>query len=122
MDILYVHGITKVSVFNKIKDWESKFEIVKSFKRKVGKKFLFFPIYEDLGEWVVTWWSGKFVSTVKDFKHSEMFIEDGVFYHKPHCSIYMNNKSRKDVYFETVEELNKYVYELKSLAPNIIIE
>jgi hypothetical protein len=31
----------------------------------------------------------------------------------------MNDKSHKDVYFETVEELNAYVDELKSKAPHI---
>lgn len=97
-------------------------KIVKNFRKKVGRKFLFFPIYENIGECVVTWWSEEFYSTAKDFKHSKIFLENGKFYHKPHCSIYMNDKSSKDVYFNTVEELEKYVYELKALATNIIIE
>ena len=122
MDILYIHGITKVSVFRKFRCWELRLKIVKNFRKKVGRKFLFFPIYEDLGECVVNHWSENFVSTVEEFKSTEVFIEDGVFYYKPHCSIYMNNNSKKNIYFEKVEELNKYVNELKSIAPNIIIE
>ena len=123
MNILYVHGITRVSVHKKIEDWQRNFKLVSNFKRRVGYKFLIFPIYENLGESVLRgWWSEEFYSTAKDFKHSKIFLENGKFYHKPHCSIYMNDKSNKDVYFNTVEELEKYIYELKAFAPNIIIE
>lgn len=122
MNILYVHGITRVSVYKKAEYQQLNFKLVSNFKKRVGYKFLIFPIYENIGESVINYWSGEFYSTAKDFRHSKIFLENGKFYHKPHCLIYMSDKSSKDVYFNDVEELNKYVYELKLIAPNIIIE
>jgi hypothetical protein len=119
MESIYVHGITKISKFPKIEDWDVNFKIVSNFKKKVGRRYLFFPVYEDLGESVVTWWTENFVSTTKEFKHSKLFIEDGKFYHKPHISIYMNNKSRKDIYFNSIEEMDAKYRELRNLAPNV---
>lgn len=54
-----------------------------------------------------------------DWKNS--YHEDDVIYYKPHCVIHTADKNNQEIYFETVEELDKYVDELKAQAPHIIV-
>lgn len=125
MTILFNQAITRVGVFPKYKPnfFECSLVVVRDFKKKVGEKFLFFPVYETIHAAVIRKGcfgsSDKFVSELKDFKNDYYYFEDDVLYEKPHCTIYMNDKSDRTIYFETVEELNSYVEELKTKAPNI---
>ena len=129
MAILFNHSITRVNVHPKYKPhrFECSLSIVRDFKHKVGRKYLFFPVYEIIPIAVVRT-SGLFedrqgfVCELKDFKSEYYYFgEDDVLYEKPHCTICMNDKSTKQVHFGTVEELNSYVDELKSKAPHIEI-
>lgn len=122
MEILFLQSLTKVRVYPKVKDYDIKFVIRKNYKKRIGRKFLFFPVYEAPHDAVVKWWSGDYFCPVSKFKHKELFIEDGELFRKPHCRIFMNDKSYKDVYFETIEELDKYVEKLKSMSDTITFE
>jgi hypothetical protein len=126
MAILFNHSISRVNVLPKYQPFrfECSLSIVRNFKKKVGRKYWFFPVYEIIPVAVVRT-SGlfedqeKFLCELKDFESKYYYFEDDEVYKKPHCTICMNDKSHKDVYFETVEELNAYVDELKSKAPHI---
>jgi hypothetical protein len=128
MAILFNHAITRVNVFPKYKPFrfECSLSIERDFKKKIGVKYWFLPVYEIIPVAVVRN-AGLFddrkelVCELKDFKSDHHYFEDDVLYKKPHCTICMSDKSHKDVYFDTVEELNAYVDELKSKAPHIEI-
>jgi hypothetical protein len=129
MAILFNHSITRVNVHPKYQPnrFECSLSIERDFKYKIGRKYLFFPIYEIIPAAVVRT-SGLFedrqgfVCELKDFKSEYYYFgEDDTLYEKPHCTICMNDKSSKQVHFDTVDELNAYVNELKSKAPHIEI-
>ncbi len=126
--IIFTSNITKVNVFPKYqpRSYESTLAYRENYKKRVGTKFLIFPVYEIVPHAVVRE-AGLFDSTeefvcdLKDFKSDYYYFEDGVLYEKPHCTIYMNDRSSKDVHFESVDWLNVYVEEIKSKAPHIIV-
>lgn len=113
MEILCTQAITRVKTYPKVKDYDIRFVIRENYKKRIGRKFLFFPVYETPHDAVVRWWSGDYFCPVSEFNHKELFIEDGEFFRKPHCRIFMNDKSSKDVYFETIDELDIYINRLK---------
>ena len=126
--IIFNSNISKVNVFPKYRPncFESRLAYRKDFKKRVGTKFLIFPVYEIVPHAVIREvglfdTTEEFVCELKDFKSDYYYFEDGVLYEKPHCTIYMNDRSSKDVHFESVEVLNSYVEEIKSKAPHIII-
>jgi hypothetical protein len=128
MAILFNHAITRVNVHRKHKPlrYECSLSVERDFKYKVGRKYLFFPVYETIPVAVVRNAGlfedrDEFVCELKDFKSDYYYFEDDVLYEKPHCSIFMNDKSSRDVHFDTVEELNNYIEILKSKAPHIEI-
>ena len=130
MAILFNHSITRVNVHPKYEPHRFEFEcslsIERDYKKKVGRKYLFLPIYEIIPVAVVRN-AGLFddrkelVCELKDFESEYYYFEDDVLYEKPHCTICMSDKSSKEIHFGTVEELNAYVDELKSKAPHIEI-
>ena len=86
---------------------------------------MFFPIYEIHDKGVVeegAFSDNKFYTMEEFSKWKKTYIEDDKFYLKPHCRIFFANNANEDVFFETVEELNKYVDELKNNGPHIIIK
>jgi hypothetical protein len=129
MAILFNHAITRVNVHPKYKPlrFECSLSIERDFKKKIGVKYWFFPIYEIIPAAVVRNAGlfhdyDEFVCELKDFESEYYYFgEDDVLYEKPHCTICMSDKSSKEIHFDTVEELNAYVDELKSKAPHIEI-
>jgi hypothetical protein len=124
--IIFNSNIARVTIFRKRSPhkFECSLKLVENFKKKVGRKFLFFPVYEIIQEAVVNTGgvfsdTREFVCELKDYKSDYYYFEDGVLYEKPHCVIHTNDKHSKEVHFETVEELEKFVDELKSKAPHI---
>jgi hypothetical protein len=126
--IIFTSNITKVNVFPKYqpRSYESTLAYRQNVKKRVGTKFLVFPVYEIVPHAVIRE-EGLFNTTeefycdLKEFKSDYYYFEDGVLYEKPHCTIYMNDRSSKEVHFESVDVLNAYVEEIKSKAPHIII-
>jgi hypothetical protein len=124
--IIFNSNIARVTIHLKYQPhtFESSLELVKNFKKKIGRKFLFFPVYEIIPEAVVNTGgvfldTREFVCELKDYKSDYYYFEDGVLYEKPHCVIHTNDKHSKEVHFKTVDELRKFVDELKSKAPHI---
>lgn len=122
-NIIFNHAISNIRVYPKIIDWESSYRLVTNFKLRTGYKFLVIPVYKNIPKAITKGWlSEDFVCDANEFKHNRLFIEDDIIYVRPHCTIFLNNKSYQDVYFDTVDELNSYVDEIKSKAPHIIVE
>ena len=59
------------------------------------------------------------ISSLDEYKEKNAYVENGKVYYYPHCTIYLMDESKKDVYFETVEEMEAYITELASSAPHI---
>jgi hypothetical protein len=126
MDIIFSKSITNIRVLPKSINWDTPLIVLNSFKRMIGTKYLIIPVYEVVPNAVINQYasfSGEFYSTVEEFnKTSEKcYIEGNTIYYKPHCTIFYSVKGYKDVFFETIEELNLYVDELKTIGPHIII-
>jgi len=50
---------------------------------------------------------------LEDYKiSSKQYIENDVIYHKPHCDIFLADKTKEVKYFETNEELKNFVDEI----------
>ena len=134
MKILYTNAISEVFVKPKSTFMVNK-SIVRNYKKRIGRKFLFIPIYEIIPEAVFNWWDDECVFTVDEFnekrgrgyvgiflKNEEVLIENETFYLYPHCTIVMNNGSQHSVFFDTVEQLDEYVKELKLNGNHIVIK
>ncbi len=126
--IIFNSNITRVNVHKKYKPnrFESSLKYVAVYRKKVGRKFLFFPIYEIVYHAVIrtggVFDSGEdFVCELKDYESEYYYFEDGILYEKPHCTIFMNDGKSREVHFNTVDELDKFVEDLKSKAPHIEI-
>jgi hypothetical protein len=119
-NIIFNHAISNIRVYPKVEDWLTNYKVVNDFKLRVGYKFFIIPVYKIIPKAVVRGLAWEFVCDTNEFKHDRLFIEDDKFYYRPHCTIFLNNKSHQDVYFDSVEELNSYVDEIKSKAPHII--
>ena len=120
--IIFNHAITAIYVYRKYKYYSFlSYRICHDFKMKVGKRFGIFPKYEKITCVVRTngLFHEEFCCHLEDFKHDNLYIENGVIYENPHCTIVMNNDNKKVVYFDTVEELETFVEELQAKAPHI---
>jgi hypothetical protein len=127
MNIIFNHSISNVRVFPKNEKWNTSLIVLNNFKRKIGTKYLIIPIYEIVPNAVIdehAGFSGEYYCTVEEFNQTseKCYIEDDTIYYKPYCTIFYNNKGHEDIFFETVEELNLYVGELKTIGPHIIVE
>jgi hypothetical protein len=122
MKILLNNSITKVIVYKKC-EYCYPLSIENNFKRKIGKKWFIFPVYEIIPSAVVRWsWANKeFVCYVEDFESDKIYIEDGKMYHYPHCTFYMNDGSKEDMYFQTEENLSLYIRQFQTENKHIII-
>jgi hypothetical protein len=123
MKILLNNSITKVIVYKKCVDQYSHLSIESDFKIKIGRKWFIFPVYETIPSAVMRWgWSKKeFVSSVEDFKDEKRYIENGEIYFYPHCTFYMNDGSKEDMYFQTEENLLLYIKQFQTENNHIII-
>lgn len=121
--IIFNSNITRVSVYPKYRIKNGRYRIERNYKNKIGQKFLIFPVYEIIKAAVIYrgWSSDILVSKLEDFVSDEFYFEDDLIYEKPNCVIFMNDKSSHTKYFETVDELNAYIDELKKNASHIII-
>ncbi len=123
MEIAYIHGITKIRVFKKPIYSGCSYSVKENYKRRIGRKYLIFPIYETIELAVVySNWGEKYVYRPSEFDNKKIFLEDKILYYYPHCTIYFNNQSSRDVFFKTQDELYKYVQNLRDQAPHLIIE
>jgi hypothetical protein len=116
--IIFNHAICKITVHPKS---ENENREVVTLTKKVGwgwKGIIPYPILERK-EFVKRFWSDKIISSVDEYNEKNSYVEDGKVYYYPHCTIHLMDESRKDVYFETVEEMEAYVTELASSAPHI---
>lgn len=127
MNIIFHRAISNVRVYPKSENWDLNWhhKVVYNYKRKIGRKFLFFPIYEIHDKGVVeegAFSDNKFYTMEEVSKWKKTYIENDKFYLKPHCTIFYGHKGSQDIFFETVEELNKYVDDIKNHGTHIIIE
>lgn len=85
----------------------------------VGFKYGIIPIFKKIkGVFNVF---GGFYCLVEDFKEKNFYILNDVIYHKPYCTIWMNDKSSTYVHFKTIEEMDFFVENITSQFPNIIV-
>jgi hypothetical protein len=112
--IVFNHAITSITVHPKIVS--GRYYV--GYTRRGGNRFLSF-IFPGEKVLSVLEYYNNFVSEVDEFTHRCYYVEGEMVYHKPHCVIYMNDDSNKEVYFETVEELENFINDLKSKAPHI---
>lgn len=127
MNIIFHRAISNVRVHPKSENWDLNWhhKVVYNYKRKIGRKFLFFQTYEIHDKGVIEegpFSDNKFYTMEEVSTWKNTYIENDKFYLKPHCCIFFGGKGREDIFFETVEELNKYVDELKNNGPHIIIK
>jgi hypothetical protein len=118
MKILFNNNISEVRVYEKSLH-RSGYEITWG-KILVGRKFGIVPIFKKVYG-LFSW--HEYIGTIEDYcKDNKMYFENGEFYYKPFCQIWLNNGKCHELFFDTVEELSNYVDELKLLAPHIIIK
>jgi hypothetical protein len=124
MKIILNNSITKVIVYKKCVDQYSNLSIENNFKRKIGRKWFIFPVYETIPSAVVKYgWSNKeFICSVENFKNTKRYIENGEIYFFPHCTFHMNDGSKEDMYFQTEENLLSYVKQFQKENKHIIIK
>jgi hypothetical protein len=123
MNIIFNHAITNVRVHPKLEAWYTSYKLIHNYKRRIGYKFLLIPIYEKIPKAIIKgFWPEEFVCSADEFNHSKIYLDGETFYYKPHCTLWLNNKSNQEIFFDTVEDLNKYVDNLISMAPHIICE
>ncbi len=122
MEILFNHAFTRVLVYPKKRYNGSYLFIKKNYKNLFRWKLWIFQEYEKIDYAVLTTWPERFVCSVEDYESNEKYIENNVIYYKPHCTIIMNDKSARSVIFDTPEELENYVSELKGGIPHLVIE
>lgn len=117
--IVFNHAITKIRVYLKL---ENDNRVVYNKKIRIGWKWGIIPVYKT-EKWVRRFWSDKDISSIEDYNKisTESYVEGDTVYYKPHCDIYLNDKSKYSKYFETEDELQEYVNELASLASHIEI-
>ena len=124
MKIILNNSITKVIVYKKCVDQYSNLSIENNFKRKIGRKWFIFPVYEIIPSAVVKYgWSNKeFICSVENFKNDKRYIENGEIYFLPHCTFHMNDGSKEDMYFQTEENLLLYIKQITKENKHIIIK
>jgi hypothetical protein len=119
MKILFNRNISEVRVYEKALHYSEL--VVSTGKIRVGRKFGIIPIYEKIHG--LFWWiDGEYWGTIEDYnKRETSYVEGDTFFKRPHCEIWLNNGEHHEQYFKTVDELYKYVEELKSSAPHITL-
>lgn len=117
--IIFVHAITSISIFPK-RERERR---IYSRKKRIGWKYGIIPIFETKN-YVCNRWNNEEISLVEEYNSiaTKSYVENNIVYYKPHCKIFMNNKSHQSVYFDTEEELYEYTNNLIAQAPHIEIE
>jgi hypothetical protein len=120
MKIILNNSITKIIVYKKC-EYCYPLSIENNFKRKIGKKWFIFPVYEIIPSAVVRWYDHSFVCSTEDFKSDKIYIEDGKIYYYPHCTFHMNDGSKEDMYFQTEENLLLYIKQFQKENKHIII-
>ncbi len=111
MEVIFNHAITRIYV--KKKKTNHWYTIVTKkvgplFGKKVEKKFVKQPFHSLLPLDELSW--------------TNSYVEDDVVYWKPYCIICTSDKRENEIYFETEQELYKYVDDLKEKAPHIVIQ
>jgi hypothetical protein len=120
MKILFSNNITEIRVYEKARHYSDL--VFGTGKRKIGTKWGIFPIYEKI-EGLFYHWSNDYWGTVEEYNTQiDTFYEDGLFYKKPCCEIHLCSGQLHTKYFETVEELHKYVDKIKWNSPHIILK
>lgn len=121
--VVFTNNITSISPYPKSEEHWPSFYLVRNYKKKIGRKFLFFPIYEVVEEAVIRGIlsSSDFYCELKDFQSSRYYFDGDKLYNKPHCDIKMNDGKVRTKWFETEEELEAFVKDLASKAPHIEI-
>ncbi len=123
MKILFTNNISEIRVFEKYQEWDNSYYIDLG-KKRVGTRFFIFPIYEKV-KGLFYYYDDNYYCTIEEYNNDitkRKYIEDGKFYHYPHCTIYMNSGEKHDVYFKTKDELYDYVNELKKGSSHIEIK
>lgn len=115
-NIIFTNSIKNVRVYKKCRLWDTNYKVHKQFKRKIGRKYLIFPVY-DIVENVVVKTNGLFDtqeeyhSTVDEYNKTSKYsyIENDIIYEKPHCRIWFGDKSYEEKYFDSVAELDDFI-------------
>ncbi len=122
MLVVFNHAISTIKLYPKKELRSSFLRVVADYKRFVGYKYWIIPIWEKMDYAVIDGWPDRFLCKPEDYSYSETYIENNKIYYNPYCIISTNDGKQTRVMFETTEELNSYVEDLKSQAPHIIIE
>lgn len=124
--IIFTNNITQIEIQLKNKPWNPKYFIKKNYKNRIGYKHLVFPVYEIIKEAVIHkgFSENYFACELDKFNEYQknQYFEDGILYDKPHCIIYLTDGNRQTIYFDTNNELDKYVTELKNANKHIEIK
>ena len=107
MNIIFHKAISNVRVYPKSENWDLNWhhKVVYNYKRKIGRKFLFFPIYEIHDKGVVeegAFSDNKFYTMEEVSKWEKTYIEDDKF-------------DKSDALHEYLWSLDYVIY--KHLAP-----
>jgi hypothetical protein len=116
--IIFNHAICKITVHPKS---ENENREVVTLTKRAGwewKGLIPYPILER-NKFVKRFWSDKIISSVDKYDEKNSYVDGNNVYYKPHCVIYLVDRSNKEVYFETIGEMETYVTELSSSSPHI---
>ena len=108
--VIFHHGIIRIIVREKQRYNYAKIitqRVGPLFGKKTEKKF-----YKEL-------WSSPV--PIEEVELNNGYIDGDSIYWYPNCVIKMSDGGEKCVYFKTVADLEKFVDELKSKAPHIIV-
>lgn len=109
--IAYIHGISRVNVFPKYKEWERQI-------REVTFRSGFLWLKKTTKLCVCSWASD---TPVDEWiaERPRYYIEDNELFIKPHVTIIYVDGKWRDEFFETLDELNTYVDQIKAAAPHL---
>lgn len=120
MNILFNKAISEVAIYPK-RVVHNTYDIRKSVIFIDSFILFIIPVFKKISNAVVTEYGRRYICKADEFTHEKMYLENGIFYFKPHCEIILNTKKRHSVFFDTIEELNIYIENLTSSAPHITI-
>lgn len=125
MKILFGQGIVRVKahVKREVDSWECSHRVVRNFKKQIGTKFLFRPIYEIVEAAVVKvdiWGDLHFYCDLKDYNRKDYYFENDILYAYPYCCIELTSGKFEEVYFKDEEQLKEFVERLKQFGDHII--
>jgi len=125
MKILFGQGIVraKVHIKKEVDSYECSHRVVRNYKRRIGYKFLIFPIYEIIEAAVVRdgWSSVEYYCDLKDYVRNDYYFENDILYSYPYCYIELMNGKYEEVYFKNEELLKEFVERLKAFGAHIIL-